>query len=583
MIQHHARPMRDSRAEPIDASAWGCAPLAGDAGWRFSIWSPHSQCVALRFRDAAPIALTRQGDGFWTLSLPDADATPYRFIIDGHALPDPASRDMTGGVHGWSVPFDPASLAIRPGPKRDWAETVIYELHIGTFTPKGTFAAAQTRLAELADLGFTAVEVMPVAPFAGQRGWGYDGVQPYAVHDAYGSPQDFAAFIDHAHRLGLMVILDVVYNHFGPSGAVMHQIAPSFFIEGKNSPWGPAIDYTQTPVRRFFLDAAMMWLRDYRIDGLRLDAVHEIRDPTDPDLVAELRQRIAQELPGRLVPLIAEDERNDPRARERGSVTAEWNDDWHHSVHCLLTGEDAGYYQNYAQDPLGDLATAMAQGHVDQGQVRADGTARGKPSGHLPPTAFVNANQTHDQIGNRAFGERLITLAGVEAARIVHAMLLCSPYIPMLFMGEEAGCRQPFLFFADHDGDLAQQVRDGRMAEFAAFGFGDDVPDPNDPQTHEDSILRDPPDATEWRELTRRCLAWRSAHVVPLLQGGQTARANVIQHAPCGIEAEWVFPKGRLHLFASLGAKATPTQSRFDWTLNRPGEDAFSFGVDCST
>ncbi|WP_223429126.1 malto-oligosyltrehalose trehalohydrolase [Tateyamaria pelophila] len=469
--------MNETRTITRMPFSWGPERIS-ECEWSVSIWAPGAMTVVLEMQ-AARIAMDPAGDSLYTAVFTAKENAPYRFRINGEAFPDPASRQQLGGVHGWSVLTAPVEVA--PWSGREWQQAVIYEMHIGTFTTEGTFKAAATRLTELAALGITVIEIMPIAQFSGNRGWGYDGVLPYAVHPDYGTREDFAAFVQTAHQLGLSVILDVVYNHFGPDGSYMHAIAPTFFDDNRNTPWGPAIDFSQEPVRRFFIDNAIMWIEEFCVDGLRIDAARQILDHSQPDFLENLCAEIRERDFGRQIHVVTEDESSRPDLRERGLVDAQWNDDYHHAVHCLLTGERAGYYRTFAADPLGHLASALATSHVEHGQPR-DGP-RGASSDHLPMTAFVNANQTHDQIGNRALGERLISLVEPEAARIVHALLLCAPAIPMLFMGEEAGARSPFLYFTGFEGDLAEAVRVGRQAEFAVFdGFGGKVPDPHDPE-----------------------------------------------------------------------------------------------------
>ena len=526
-------------------------------GWSFRLWAPGAAEVALELPlgrvVAAPV-----GDGIFEADVAGREGEAYRLFVDGRETVDPAARWLQGGVSG------PARLSrVTPpaaAPPRDWAEAAILELHVGTFTAEGTFAAAAARLPELARLGITAVEPMPIAAFAGPRGWGYDGVFPYAVHPAYGSPQDFADFVGAAHAAGLLVILDVVYNHFGPEGAVLPGIAPEFFDASRQTPWGAAIDFTLPQVRDFFIGNAVMWVREFGVDGLRLDAVHELRDPSPQHFVADLAEALRAAVPDRPVHLIAEDDRNLPEWRNEGWITANWSDDYHHAVHCLLTGENEAYYTTFAVDPMGDLVRALAEGHVEQGQPRPPRpTLRGAPTDHLPLTAFIHANQTHDQVGNRAMGERLISLADPGQVRIAHAMLLTAPAIPMLFMGEEAGARAPFLFFAGFDGDLGEAVRKGRAAEFEGFAsFKGTVPDPLSPETFERShpYAEEAPDAEEWRDLTRRCLTFRAEHVVPLLKSGRRAPAEVTATGSMSFRATWAFAGGSLHMAASLGAEA---------------------------
>ena len=539
---------------------WGALSLGGDR-WSVAIWAPDAKTGSV-ILDGTPIRLDKDADGTFRGSITAPAGTAYLFDIDGTVLPDPASRRQRDDVHGPSLLTDrPVRGSAHDWAGRDWRDSVISEIHIGTFTQEGTFAAAARRLPELAALGINTIEVMPIAQFAGQRGWGYDGVLPYAVHPAYGTPQDFADFVTAAHGIGLSVILDVVYNHFGPEGAYLHGICPAFFDADRTTPWGAAIDFTRTAVREFFIRNAVMWVRDFGVDGLRIDAVHQLKDPSDPEFLAELAVRLRALDIKRPLHLIAEDERNLPHHRDAGLTDAQWNDDYHHSLHCLLTGEAEGYYAPFAVDPIADLATALTDGHVAQGAPRNDAAdGRGAPSAHLPPEAFINANQTHDQIGNRALGERLIALTSTDAMRVAHAMLLTSPFIPMLFQGEEIGARSPFPFFCDFGGDLADAVRKGRLAEFSAFsGFDGDLPDPLDPATFASARPYDTPpeDAAAWRALTARLLEWRAAQVVPLLRSGQTgATADVL--GPKALRMRWDFRAGALHSLIQMGQEIDP-------------------------
>ncbi|MFZ3582369.1 malto-oligosyltrehalose trehalohydrolase [Loktanella sp. DJP18] len=541
-----------------DRQYWGALPKA-DGIWSVAIWAPAAKAGFVNVDGKAHL-LTKADDGTFRGLIDAVPGAPYHFVIDDQRLPDPAARLQSGDVHDDSrLATLTADRTGRDWRGRDWRDSVISEIHIGTFTAEGTFAAAARRLSDLASLGINTVEVMPIAQFAGHRGWGYDGVLPYAVQPDYGTPDDFAEFVRTAHSLGVSVILDVVYNHFGPEGAYLGSICPAFFDADRTTPWGPAIDFTRAPVREFFIQNAIMWVRDYGVDGLRLDAVHQLQDPSTPEFLAELATRLrALDLP-RPVHLITEDERNLSVHRDVGLIDATWNDDYHHSLHCLLTGESEGYYAPFAVDPIADLAKALTEGHVAQGQARPDdahdGSPRGAPSAHLPPDAFVNANQTHDQIGNRALGDRLIALTSPQPMRVAHAMLLTSPFVPMLFQGEEIGARTPFPFFCDFQGDLADIVRKGRLAEFSAFqGFGGDFPDPLEVETFSRARPYDSPpdDADEWLTLTARLLAWRRDRVLPLLQSGQTgSSATVI--GPRALAVTWSFGAGDLHSVIQLG------------------------------
>lgn len=433
---------------------------------RFALWAPDAFDVSVELDDGQSIPLQPQADGWFVIKTRCPAGTRYRYNIDGEQqVPDPASRAQAGDLDRHSVVVDPLAYHWQhhDWQGRPWNEAVIYELHVGTL---GGFSAVEQHLARLVELGITAIELMPLAQFPGERNWGYDGVLPYAPQASYGSPEQLKHLIDTAHGHGLAVILDVVYNHFGPDGNYLHRYAKGFFREDKHTPWGAAIDFRRREVRDFFIENALMWLQEYRFDGLRLDAVHAIEDP---DFLQELAQRVRrQTTPGRHVWLNLENEHNQASLLEQG-FDAQWNDDGHNALHVLLTGETDAYYADYAENPTEQLARCLSEGFVFQGHVNRHGESRGEPSGHLPPSSFVLFLQNHDQIGNRAFGERLHQLAPTDALKAATALLLLSPMIPLMFMGDEFAAEQPFLFFTSHHGELAELVREGRRNEFAAF------------------------------------------------------------------------------------------------------------------
>ena len=559
---------------------WGADPV-GHGRWRFSLWAPDAETVTLE-TGAAAHPMSRYAQGYWRAEVAAQAGDTYRFRADGHILPDPAARAQAGDVTGPSVLVDPAAYRwTTQWSGRDWDEAVVYELHIGTFTPEGTFAAAAAELPRLAALGITCIELMPVAQFPGARGWGYDGVLPFAVHPAYGTPDDLKSLVEAAQGLGLMVLLDVVYNHFGPEGFLLPQVAP-VFARGRST-WGDRIDYTRPALRRLFIENALYWLQEYRLDGLRLDATDQIRDPSDPELLVELAHAVRGFGFDRPIHLTTEDNRNITRLHEPSAnlYTAEWNDDYHHAIHCLLTGEDHGYYAAYARDPLADLCRALAEGYVEQGQPRPPvETPRGEPSAHLPYSTFINFNQNHDQTGNRAHGERLVTLAGDRAARTAHALLLLSPFTPLIFMGEETGSRSPFLFFCDYQGDMADRIRQGRIDEYPHFAASG-MPDPNAADTFDASRPRPSDDAAEWQDLTRTLLTMRQDLIVPLLKSGRAAPADVRATGPRAIVAKWFFTAGSLTIAANLGS---PPDTRPDgdgalWSLGDIAADDFALSV----
>jgi malto-oligosyltrehalose trehalohydrolase len=577
------------------------AEVRPDGAVRFRLWAPSHKRVLIELDGSAPSSMEAGSDGWHELVTSAAQAgTRYRFVLpDGMHVPDPASRRQTKDVHSASVVVDPAAYDWRDEAwgGRPWEEAVIYELHIGTFTPEGTFRAAIEKLGHLVDLGVTAIELMPVAAFPGSRNWGYDGVLPFAPTNAYGQPDDLKALVDACHSAGLMVLLDVVYNHFGPDGAYIHVIAPEAFTERHHTPWGAAIDTRVAPVREFFIHNALYWIQEFHCDGLRLDAVHAILDDGPRSLLAELAARVETSAPARQIHLVLENEKNESPLLTRDGrrprhYTAQWNDDVHHALHVAVTGEAEGYYADYA-DRTDRLGRALAEGFSFQGEVTSySGKPRGEPSGQLPPTAFVAFIQNHDQVGNRAFGERLSMIARDEAVRAAAAVYLLLPQLPMLFMGEEWAASQPFLFFCDFGTNLADAVREGRRAEFVRFPqFRDPaarkrIPDPMSEATFRSCKLdwsdlnREP--HTEWLALYRHLLAVRRAEIVPLLRhiehGG---RFQVIgEEAVC---VQWQLPDGgEMAVAANLSAGEIigfpPAEGRVIFSLGTFGQDG-AFGA----
>lgn len=546
-----------------------------EGGVRFRLWAPSARRVDLLLLDAEALAMQPLAGGWYEATIAQADArTRYAYRIDGRLIvPDPASRCNPDGVHGPSLVTDPRAFdwpdANWRG--RPWHEAVIYELHVGSFTPQGTFAAAIERLDDLVALGVTAIELMPVAAFPGRRNWGYDGVLPFAPAAIYGTPDELKALVAAAHARGLMVLLDVVYNHFGPDGNYLHAYAQPFFDCDRHTPWGAAIDFGVETVRAFFVHNALYWLEEFHCDGLRLDAVHAIEDARRPDIVEEIARAIRSG-PGRerQVHLILENDRNEVRYLARDAdrrpllATAQWNDDLHHAAHVLATAETDGYYVDYADDPLADFGRALAEGFVYQGEPSGfrGGRPRGEPSAHLPPAAFVNFLQTHDQVGNRAYGERLVALASPERLRALAACVLLAPAPPLLFMGEEWGASTPFLFFCDFGAELAQAVRNGRRAEFGRMAaFADPaarerIPDPNAIETFAASRLdwseRERAPHAQWLAFHRELLALRRQRIVPLLAQAGAGRFEIA--APGLLHVAWPLGGARLHLHAYLPA-----------------------------
>lgn len=542
---------------------WGATPLSPDRT-RFRLWAPIQRQPALAIEGREPLPMQKGDAGWFEIEAECGAGTPYRYRLDdGSLVPDPASRAQADDVGDPSLVVDPHAYEWRNTAwrGRPIEELVVYELHTGLL---GGFDGVRAHLKALAELGVTAIEPMPIGAFSGARNWGYDGVLPYAPDAAYGTPEDLKRLVDEAHGHGIQVFLDVVYNHFGPEGNWLHSYAEPFFRNDLQTPWGAAIDFRRPEVRRFFTDNVLMWLMEYRVDGLRFDAVHAIpeRDWLD-EMAAEVRRTIE---PGRHVHLILENEENDPGYLER-DIDAQWNDDFHHCVHVMLTGEHHSYYGNYIRDTAGKLARCLRDGFVYQGEApeNGEGGPRGRPSGHLPPTAFVTCLQNHDQVGNRAFGDRLAALVDRDALDAATALHLLCPQIPMIFMGEETGSTEPFLFFTDwHDG-LAEAVREGRRREFKAFPeFADPrarerIPDPNAPETFARSrpqVVGESGDA-KVTELYRRLLAVRAADIVPRLRGAVSAGAEAIGEK--AVVARWRMGDGaRLTLAVNLGDTPAP-------------------------
>ena len=466
-------------------------PQLSRNGVTFRLWAPAAKRVELMLDSAHP--MTALPGGWYEVKVSDAGVgTRYKYLIDGTAaVPDPASHFQPEDVAGPSEVVDHQQFEWQNvrWQGRPWHEAVILELHVGTFTPEGTFRAAIDKLDHLAQTGFTAIELMPIADFAGRRNWGYDGVLLYAPDSTYGRPDDLKALIDAAHARGLMVFLDVVYNHFGPKGNYLGRYAPAFFTTA-HTPWGSAIDYRIEQVRAFAIQNALHWVEHYRFDGLRLDAVHAIVEHGEPSILRALSAavgRFASEA-GRIIHLVLENDDNrasllDPGADPPGGkYRAQWNDDYHHAWHVLLTRERHGYYQDYSPDPPAHLARILTSGFAYQGDPSAHrgGRSRGEISARHSPLAFVNFLQNHDQIGNRPLGDRLTTLADEAALTAALAVTLLAPMPALMFMGEEWGSMRPFPFFCDFHGALAEAVRNGRRSEFkeADVQFGERLPDP---------------------------------------------------------------------------------------------------------
>ncbi|CAM3688359.1 Malto-oligosyltrehalose trehalohydrolase [Pseudomonas reidholzensis] len=531
---------------------------------RFALWAPDARSVSVQLEQQPDFALQPDGDGWFTGVAACQAGSRYRYRInDEFCVADPASRYQPEGVHGPSQVVDLGRYPwLHPWQGRPWHEAVIQELHVGLLDG---YAGVAGQLARLAELGVTAIELMPLGQFPGDRNWGYDGVLPFAPQHTYGSPQQLCALIDQAHGQGLMVMVDVVYNHFGPDGNFLHQYASGFFREDRQTPWGAAIDFRRPEVREYFIQNALMWLCDYRCDGLRLDAVHAI---DQPDFLVELAARVRaatgaeMAAEGRHVWLVLENEHNQASLLQQG-FDAQWNDDGHNALHVLLTGETEGYYQDYKDRPIDQLARCLGEGFVFQGQPNRHGHPRGEPSGHLPPSAFVLFLQNHDQIGNRALGERLTRLCSPQALRAATGLLLLSPMIPLLFMGDDDGSCKPFLFFTDFHDELADAVREGRRGEFAHFtAFADPeqrerIPDPNAAATFDASRLQRQDVLAGWHGLYHQLLELRRLHITPHLPDSRALGAEVLGDQ--ALTARWRLGNGsELRIDLNLGAEARP-------------------------
>jgi maltooligosyltrehalose trehalohydrolase len=575
-----------------DTLRWTHGPSFEEGGIRFRLWAPAQKRVSLALEGrGSRIPMKECDDGFFEVFVEGIGAGAlYRFeLSDGMQVPDPASRFQPQDVHGPSETVDHEAYRwSERWPGRAWDDVVLYELHIGAFTPEGTFADAAHKLDHLVEFGATAIEIMPVADFRGRWGWGYDGVFPYAPDAVYGRPEHFKALVEAAHQRGVAVLLDVVYNHFGPEGNYLSSYAPDFFTSRHRTPWGEAIDFdgpTARPVRDFVIENAEYWIDAFRLDGLRLDAVHAIKDDSRPDIVDELGARLRSRF-DRTIHLLLENENNEPQRlvryrRKPLLYTAQWNDDVHHVLHVAATHESSSYYADYGDTKL--LARALAEGFAYQGELSSHrGAARGAPSADLPPGAFVAFIQNHDQIGNRAFGERLSAIASPAAVRALASVYLLLPQTPMLFMGEEWAAGQPFPFFCDFDGDLAEAVRSGRRAEFARFPeFADPqqaakIPDPIAESTFLSAKLDWSRIDAERLAFYRAALAARREHVRPLLpeieHGG---RSSVFSEQ--AVRVVWQAGPRRLTLDANLadGRVAFPETTGVFW---RCGDTEAEFG-----
>jgi maltooligosyltrehalose trehalohydrolase len=575
-----ARPkklMRHRHEGPFGAEVWA-------DGVRFRLWAPRAQSVSLRLESPGPnlVPMVCEGEGWWALTTALARrGTRYRYVVDGKAFPDPASRCQPDGVHGPSEVVDPLAYDWRDlhWSGRRWEEIILYELHLGTFSETGDFAGAARHLDHLCRLGATAVELMPIAEFPGSRNWGYDGVYPYAPSSRYGRPEALKGLVEACHARGLAILLDVVYNHFGPEGNCLPAIAPDFFTEHHDTPWGTAIDFSgpgSGPVRDFFIHNALYWLEEFQFDGLRLDAVHAIFDDRRPDIIDEIGETVRRRLQDREIHLILENDRNEAHrlARSTGRIerfSAQWNDDLHHALHVLITGETSGFYGDYAAAPARHLGRALAEGFAYQGEPSPfrDARPRGEASAGLPASAFVAFLQNHDHVGNHPFGTRLSSRAEEPALHAAIAIVLLSPQIPLLFMGEEWASRRPFAFFCDFEPDLAASVREGRSREFAHCpefrdeAAGGRIPDPIAEATFAMSRLdwTEPAqtDHARWLARYRMLLEIRRREIVPRLAGITAFAGQYHVPGPSAVTVEWQLgDRSRLLLVANFSGRTIP-------------------------
>lgn len=542
-------------------------PVIEDDGVLFRFWAPYCDRVLIAVDDAAPQEMEVRRSGWFQLKVPGVKSGAYyRFHLpDGLVVPDPASRHQPEDAFGPSEVVDLSRLCtpdvVWRG--RPWQDTVLYELHVGTFTEAGTFRAAIARLEHLSKLGVTAIQLMPIADFPGRWNWGYDGVLPYAPDSRYGRPEDLVELVEAAHRQGISVFLDVVYNHFGPSGNFLPAYAP-LFSPHHQTPWGDGINFDDEqngPIREFLLQNALYWIEYFHIDGLRFDAVHAIRDDSARHFLEELAIRARRKFPDRHVHLIVENEENEPGLLSRDAVSraslfdAQWNDDVHHALHVATTGETFGYYGDYSK-AVEALAKALAEGFVYQGEVMPyRGERRGAPSGHLPPTAFVSFLHNHDHVGNRANGDRVMASLPEPVLAFAVSLMLLAPQVPMLFMGEEWCSKRPFPYFCDFDEELNAAVRNGRREELAQLpGFdGDHVLDPTAEETFRSAILDWEAASSEpgsvWVERYKQMIALRRKRVVPLVARMSKGGHHLVRDGV--LRVEWPLEEGRAYVLVA--------------------------------
>jgi 1,4-alpha-glucan branching enzyme/maltooligosyltrehalose trehalohydrolase len=566
------------------------AQILDDGRVRFRLWAPAAKQVELCIQDTPDegrLQLAPETDGWFGIRTEMAiKGSYYQYCIDGkHHVPDPASRFQPEDVHGSSQVIDPAAWEWTDTQwlGRPWEQTVIYELHVGTFTPEGTFSGVKNKLDYLKQLGITALQLMPIADFPGKHNWGYDGVYPFAPENAYGTPEELKDLIQTAHSKGLMVFLDVVYNHFGPEGNYITKYAPQFHSRHHHTPWGAGFNFDEPEnqtARQFFIHNALYWLEEFHFDGLRLDAVHTIQDDSDVHFLSELAQAV-HDGPGRdrHIHLILENDDNNAHYLNRDDsgkptvYTAQWNDDLHHVLHLILTGETGAYYQDYAQESDKHLRRCLTEGFSYQGETSPyRKKSRGESSAHLPPTAFIAFLQNHDHVGNRALGERITAISSSDAVRAATAIVLLSPEIPLLFMGQEWAAKSPFPFFCDlasHFGKKAVKGRLNELKNHLQFNRPENIkrsPNPTDHKTFQSAVLDwhelNQSHQKEWLEFHKNLLSVRQQEIIPLLSDLLDNVAVATKQHPISIV--WTFGEDKiLNLVANLTGEAAQIEFTF--------------------
>ncbi|PST24018.1 malto-oligosyltrehalose trehalohydrolase [Mesorhizobium plurifarium] len=565
--------MRAGSTRTCFRESWGANFIDGDI-CRFRLWAPDERSVDLVLSGTAH-EMRPLDEGWFEIALEAKAGESYCFrLADGTEVADPASSAQERDASGPSILVDQASYRWQTSSwrGRPWEEAVISELHIGCFTREGTFRAAIERLPHLAGAGITAIEIMPVAQFPGARGWGYDGVLHYAPHNAYGKPDDLKALVDAAHSLGLTVLLDVVYNHFGPEGNYLSRYASRFFNKDRPTPWGASIAFEEEAVRRYFIENALYWLGDFRFDGLRLDATEQIRDTSKPHFLVALEREVRETFADRRIHLVVEDAYRRRSLLQRDAsgarmlFDAAWNDDLHNALHVVVTGETKGHYRPFTDDSWGKIRNALSEGFAVS--AKEDNFSPEGSRARVPPQGRVNFLQNHDQIGNRAFGERLASLVKEDSLRVLTAMHMLAPQIPLLFMGEEYGETQPFCFFSDYQGKIAEAIRLGRRDEAENFGgipqdkTVDDLPDPLDPEVFAGSKLRwsraASPAGERHLALMRELAEIRQRHIVPLITATAVPECRAFETEDGTVAVDWQFEEACLELRVNLSQETHP-------------------------